>query len=664
MEALVGLFDESHSWGRSWAGCKDRKSVKNVFARTAAIATCAGLLIGGCWAWTQIPACPHAATNGENGSLHEVRFDETRLRYDCDLGVEMAARRLSQVDVVTSSFDDDKPHNKSLADLRNWGDILGIFIIGVSCMAAVSAGTGGGSIYVPVMTLVMGFSPHASTVMSQSLMCGGVLAGTLLNLCRRHPLADRPLIDLDLVIFLAPAQMAGVSVGMIVNRCLPAWLLVVALVLVLTIAVLQTIKQYRKIKRERLAKVNAAESSLSAPDILEDAVELAEEDPSLSLETSATFGLSSAGPPRQVASVSQLSVQQQKSHTRKLQGRSEEAAKEQEETLSSSTSKDSQIIASTTDDSPRDGVFRGERIQSPEFGVQGCASEMDVEAGSSRVALDLPEAPEDHKTQNQAASAPEEETFEVGPRDRRFKSRIFRLRRARRKLREMQHRHDILKWLLVVAIWLADISLGIIRGGKGSSVQLVPYCGWAYWLLYCASVVALLVCSYVQGASLYRLQLGKDEAAIRQVPGDIHFDLTTVHMFFAQTIVAGLVAGTVGIGSSLVMGPIMLMKGMLPVVCSAVNTALVLCGSSSAAVKSLLGSVAPWDYCAFLFGLCFVCAILGKSLVDRMAQKYDADHILVLFLIIIMFGAMSGMVASGIIGLVHNVGQTFKSPCS
>lgn len=51
----------------------------------------------------------------------------------------------------------------------------------------------------PIMTLVMDFSPHAATVMSQSLMCGGVLAGTLLNVCRRHPFADRPLVDLDLV---------------------------------------------------------------------------------------------------------------------------------------------------------------------------------------------------------------------------------------------------------------------------------------------------------------------------------------------------------------------------------------------------------------------------------------------------------------------------------
>lgn len=79
-------------------------------------------------------------------------------------------------------------------------------------------------------------------------------------------------------------------------------------------------------------------------------------------------------------------------------------------------------------------------------------------------------------------------------------------------------------------------------------------------------------------------------------------------------------AGTVGIGSALVIGPIMLTKGMLPAVCTAVNTAVVLCSSSSAAVKSALGTVAPWDYCVFLFALCFVCALIGKSIVDRMVR--------------------------------------------
>ena len=64
----------------------------------------------------------------------------------------------------------------------------------------------------------------------------------------------------------------------------------------------------------------------------------------------------------------------------------------------------------------------------------------------------------------------------------------------------------------------------------------------------------------------------------------------------------------------------MLMKGMLPSVCTAVNTALVLCSSSAAALKCLLTSAVPWQYCAVLFALCFACALAGKTAVDKLVR--------------------------------------------
>ncbi|KAL8453343.1 hypothetical protein Emag_001898 [Eimeria magna] len=610
---------------------------KNVALRTPAIASflCLGLMLGwGPFPWAQVSACVLAAESKLEApwsGAADSAFNGNEA--DCH---HYGLRRLAEPDQITASLADTQPHEKSLADLGQWRDLLGVFIIGIACVAAVSAGTGGGSIYVPVMTLVMGFSPHASTVMSQSLMCGGVLAGTLLNLCQRHPFADRPLVDLDLVIFLAPAQMAGVSLGMVVNHCLPPWLLVSALVIVLSIAVVQTTKQYRRIKREKQLALKTGDtgSSASGLDPLEGAaIELVNSDaPDLSLETHIGVCTTTTPSPQRAASPPDLLSSAAAGLELKERDVAASCAQQQQRPSTSS----------------KDNSFR-EGLMSPELACDGYVSESDVEAaGSSRMVLDFPlglRQPE--ILQLGSADQPEEQLEDLGsPRRRTTKIGLSRLRRAREKLKEMQHRHDILKWFLVVAIWLVDISLGIIRGEKGSHVQLVPYCGWGYWFLYASSAIALIGCSYFQGISLYRLQRGKDEAAIRQVPGDLHYDLATVHLFFGQTILAGIVAGTVGIGSSLVMGPIMLMKGMLPVVCTAVNTALVLCSSSSAAVKSALGTTTPWDYCLFLFGVCFFCAMIGKFIVDRMARKYDADHVVVLFLIIIMFGSMTGMVAA------------------
>lgn len=143
MEAFVGVFRGCHSGRCGAATRRNNKSIKNVFIRTAAIASFAGLLAGGYWAWNQIPACAEVGTDAVTLDPHGLRFGDAGLEYEYNLEQGKAARRLSQVDDITASLVDDKPHEKSPADLKSWRDIIGILIIGVSCMAAVSAGTGG-----------------------------------------------------------------------------------------------------------------------------------------------------------------------------------------------------------------------------------------------------------------------------------------------------------------------------------------------------------------------------------------------------------------------------------------------------------------------------------------------------------------------------------------
>ncbi|OEH78725.1 sulfite exporter protein [Cyclospora cayetanensis] len=644
-----------------------------------------------------------------------------------------ALRHLSAVDEISRSLEDNKPHHKSLADMRQWRDILGTLIIAIACITAVSAGTGvavspslrdafsarfrravasqphspfslclclsllsGGSIFVPIMSLVMDFSPQAAAVMSQSLMCGGVLAGTLLNLCRRHPFANRPLIDLDLVslrhipsrnallmllfasarvsttsclvfasddrlpppplllpamlfphqvIFLAPAQMAGVSFGLVVNRCLPAWLLVLCLVGVLSVAVIQTIKQYCRVRRQAQS-VNPAALATSKLHPAEETVDDQQSEEAFATDAEKFSSTSSL---RAVSVFPNVAPADARPSTK-------EAAKVHKDLAVSRFPRElrEKGVLGTTEKG------RLNDLPTEESELRGSTADSASGKASARRVSEL-SSPNPRAETAQEASAPkkagsipnDKKLVAAGSGERRSRRRLATLRSARRRLSEMQRRHDILKWFLIAGIWIADLSLGIVRGAKGSPVQLVPYCGWSYWGVYSLSIIWLMGCSYFQGVSLYRLQRGKDEAAIRQVPGDLHFDLATVHGFYVQTFFAGLVAGTVGIGSSLVLGPLMLMKGMLPSVCTAVNTALVLCSSSAAAVNSLIGSAVPWDYCAVLFGVCFFCALFGKLFVDRMVKKHNADHLVVLFLIFIMFGSMGCM-----------AGQSFKGPCS
>ena len=72
-----------------------------------------------------------------------------------------------------------------------------------SCNQA-GGGIGGGGILVPIYILVMEFSPKHAIPLSNITVFGGAVANTLLNTRKRHPLADRPLVDWDLILVMEP----------------------------------------------------------------------------------------------------------------------------------------------------------------------------------------------------------------------------------------------------------------------------------------------------------------------------------------------------------------------------------------------------------------------------------------------------------------------------
>lgn len=124
---------------RSSTASNWNSKARKVFLLTAVLASGAGLLAGGCWTWMHIPMCPQQAIN-----VVDVPLPSGNAQPKSTLERVMAPRRLSRVDQVKAAFySNGVSHEKSLAELKNWRDILGILIIAVSCIAAVSAGTGG-----------------------------------------------------------------------------------------------------------------------------------------------------------------------------------------------------------------------------------------------------------------------------------------------------------------------------------------------------------------------------------------------------------------------------------------------------------------------------------------------------------------------------------------
>jgi hypothetical protein len=88
-------------------------------------------------------------------------------------------------------------------------DVWGTIFTTVGLMVAASGGIGGGGILVPLFILVFGFSPKYAIPLSNFCILGSSITNMILNLVKRHPMADRPLVDWDLILVMEPLTMAG-----------------------------------------------------------------------------------------------------------------------------------------------------------------------------------------------------------------------------------------------------------------------------------------------------------------------------------------------------------------------------------------------------------------------------------------------------------------------
>ncbi|CAM9735245.1 unnamed protein product, partial [Hapterophycus canaliculatus] len=112
-------------------------------------------------------------------------------------------------------------------------DIATIVLAALGLMIAAAGGIGGGGILVPIYILVLRFSPKYAVPLSNMTIFGGAITNTFLNMKKRHPLADRPLVDWDLILVMEPLTSECLPLSLSSLSSLPSlwlWLLLLLLV--------------------------------------------------------------------------------------------------------------------------------------------------------------------------------------------------------------------------------------------------------------------------------------------------------------------------------------------------------------------------------------------------------------------------------------------------
>ncbi|KAG0488977.1 hypothetical protein HPP92_007788 [Vanilla planifolia] len=113
-----------------------------------------------------------------------------------------------------------------------WQIIVGSLIGFFGAAFGSVGGVGGGGIFVPMLTLIIGFDPKSSTAISKCMITGAAGSTVYYNLRLRHPTLDAPLIDYDLALLFQPMLLLGISIGVIFNVVFADWMVTVLLIII------------------------------------------------------------------------------------------------------------------------------------------------------------------------------------------------------------------------------------------------------------------------------------------------------------------------------------------------------------------------------------------------------------------------------------------------
>eukprot|EP00571_Detonula_confervacea_P015294 CAMPEP_0172301282 /NCGR_PEP_ID=MMETSP1058-20130122/3204_1 /TAXON_ID=83371 /ORGANISM="Detonula confervacea, Strain CCMP 353" /LENGTH=602 /DNA_ID=CAMNT_0013011341 /DNA_START=228 /DNA_END=2036 /DNA_ORIENTATION=- len=449
-----------------------------------------------------------------------------------------------------------------------WYDIAGTFVWFFTAGIATACGVGGGGIYVPMGILLLRFPPKPSSGLSQASIFGASLGGLIVNIRNRHPdkfirdtkgtpsealpgkivsyekdkgpaeiesdkeryleggdgkrkFYTRPVIDYNMALFLAPMEMAGAVLGVIIQRLFPNWLFLSFAAVILGFTSYKTFKKF-------------------------------------------------------------LAAYQKDKDAR-------------EETLALSVRESQRALDVTANQERQKALLDANNDADGEMEM--------TEIGATTAAEDGSESSQDD------------------PKD---------LEKRRQLLENDARQYPKEKIAYLILLWAGLTVITFLKGGKGVDSVIGLNCEDAgFYVLVALQFLWTLGFAAVFG---YKNVKGTQERLDVNYPfneADVLWDYKKLQFYSFFTFVAGIVAGLIGIGGGMVLGPLMLVMGINPRVSTATTATMILLTSSSVAVMFVMSGLVPWEYAVYFFFVCLCGAYIGKTKIDSYVKRTGMSSVLV-----------------------------------
>lgn len=129
--------------------------------------------------------------------------------------------------------------NQSLNTIIAW------ILCFITSAVSTACGVGGGSLFLPILTVVAGLSLKSATAFNSFMVSAGALCNVIYALC----FLDKSLVNYEITLLSQPCMLLGVSIGVLCNFMFPEWLITALFAVVLAMSTGKTVQSGCKIWR-------------------------------------------------------------------------------------------------------------------------------------------------------------------------------------------------------------------------------------------------------------------------------------------------------------------------------------------------------------------------------------------------------------------------------
>lgn len=545
---------------------------------------------------TQVPSssCPCSFVSISTAASVILLAACLALHYSDSPSLEFLHRRSLQVE--------DGIQHKPLLPFSS-RDMVGFTLASLGLMLAAGGGIGGGGLLVPIYILIFKFPAKNAIPLSNVTVFGGAVANTMFNCRKRHPLADRPLIDWSIILNMEPLTILGSLFGTNLNKLLRETVIVVLLVVLLSLTAYKTLAKAIKLHQtETYAQVQCEIEENIAYDKeldLEMVVEMKPTKPFPPKRLPLTRGLSDSINFHQHVNFRNTAL------------------------FRRSTSFPQSILRNVTNHFDVDAmpISRSAENTSQKRLESESSLDLDVQARTNSM----------QETLYNTAWNPE-------------LARILE-----------QERHTPALYVCYIGtLFLFVLTINILKGGGALESPLGIECGsLSFWIAQATMVLVICAVSYkARSALLYQTRLKRD-AGYQCLDCDIEWNEMSTCIYPLLSWTAGFVAGLFGIGGGIIKGPLMLALGVHPAVASATSACMILFTSLTATTSFAVFGLLIFDYGVFGLLTGFFATILGQTIMAYLIHRYERSSYIAFCIGGVVFLSAICMTVESVISIRH-----------